>query len=261
MNNSQRENDSTYTLGEIAGYYNTTWAQDHRRSSRLGWGYEQKRIHQTIFEFLRIRDGDRVLEIGCGKGDLTRKLSGAFAELIAFDISPIGVDKARQHVDDTCDCHFLLSDATTLPFRTNSFDVVVLSEVLEHVLDQERCIQEIHRVTRPGGRLMLTTPNTGGLHRNTQRLIHMLLRRSFIPRSSQIIDNPLPPSIMEQMLQTHFMIEKKRGVLYTLPYLGNIGWSPLINLSNWISESIEQRNLLPSYGLYQCFLCCAIKPQ
>ena len=55
-----------------------------------------------------------------------------------------------------------MADATKLPFDAHRFDVVILSEVLEHVIDQKRCVQEIYRVLKPNGYLMLTTPNSGG---------------------------------------------------------------------------------------------------
>ena len=148
-----------------------------------------------------------------------------------------------------------MADATKLPFNAHQFDIVILSEVLEHVIDQERCIQEIYRVIKPDGYLMLTTPNSGGIHRNMTKLVHKLLKKPY--RSSSPIDNPLSPTALKQMLLPCFTIEKKRGILYTLPYLEVIGSQRLINLSNRISEFIEERNFLPSYGVYQCLLCRA----
>jgi SAM-dependent methyltransferase len=50
-------------------------------------------------------------------------------------------------------------DAPGLPLATGSVDVVILSEVIEHVVDTDSAIDEIHRVLRPGGRLLLSTPN------------------------------------------------------------------------------------------------------
>jgi hypothetical protein len=56
------------------------------------------------------------------------------------------------------------------------------------------------------------------------------------------------------MLTPYFVIGKKRGILYTFPYLEKIGLQCVIKFSNTISEFIENNNLLPDWGLYQCLL-------
>ena len=249
-------------MSEVKGtisYYDDIYKKGWDDRGNIGWGYEQRRLHSTIFEFLNIKENDLVLEIGCGQGDLTKKLSERYKKIVAFDISSVGVKKARKRlsINYNLNCEFLVADATKLPFDSNQFDVVILSEVLEHVLDQERCIQEIYRVIKPNGSLMLTTPNSGGIHHDTIKLSCKLLRKPYTPHS-QIIDNLLPPSKLKQLLLPYFTIEKKRGILYTLPYLQMLGSERLINLSNHISEFIEERNLLSNFGLYQCLLCRAL---
>lgn len=113
-----------------------------------------------------------------------------------------------------CNCNFLVCDATKIPFDSNHFDVVILSEVLEHVIDQERCIREIYRVLKPNGYLMLTTPNSGGFHRSMIKIVLKLLRKQY-KSNSQIIDNPLSPTGLKQMILPSFTIEKKEAY-YTL---------------------------------------------
>jgi len=244
-------------MSEVKGtisYYDNIYRKGWDGRGNIGWGYQQRRLHSTIFEFLNIDENDLVLEIGCGKGDLTEKLSKKYKKIVALDISSVGVKKARKRVDVNYNGEFLVADATELPFDAHQFDVVILSEVLEHVIDQKRCIQEIYRVLKPNGYPMLTTPNSGGFHRNMIKLVHKLLRKPYRP-SSQIIDNPLSPTELKRILSPYFTIEKKRGILYTLPYLEVIGSQRLINLSKRISEFIEKRNLLSNFGLYQCLLC------
>lgn len=258
MKMESNKNKSRDNIEEIIHFYDDTWDNVKKRNIDIGWGYEQGCIYSTIFEFLNIKENDLVLEIGCGKGDLTKKLSKEYKRVTAFDISSVGVKKARKGVAKNCNCEFLVSDATKLPFNSHLFDIVILSEVLEHVIDQKRCIQEIYRVIKPNGYLMLTTPNSGGIHRNIIKLSGKLLRKPF-RSSSQIIDNPLSPSELNQLILPYFTIEKNRGVLYTLPYLQTLGSQCLINLSNRISEFIEKRNLLSNFGLYQCLLCRARK--
>lgn len=256
MNIDLSKNKSEDNIEEIINFYDDAWNKVKKRDVNIGWGYQQRRLHSTIFEFLNIKENNLVLEIGCGQGDLTEKLSKKYKRIIAFDISSVGVKKARKRVDVNCNSEFLVADATKLPFKPHQFDVVILSEVLEHVIDQERCIQEIHRVIKSNGWFMLTTPNSGGIHRNMTKLVHKLSRKPY-KMGTQIIDNPLSPTELKQMLLPCFTIEKKRGILYTLPYLEVIGSQHLIKISNRISEFIEKRNFLSDFGLYQCPLCRA----
>lgn len=254
MTRKIKKNKSEDNIREIINFYDKLWSEENEKDINIGWGYHQRRIHSTIFEFLDIQEDDFVLEIGCGQGDLTEKLSNEYKRVIAFDISSVGVKKARERVDMNCNCDFLICDAIKLPFSSHLFDVVIFSEVLEHVIDQKMCIQEIYRIIKPGGCLMLTTPNSSEIHRNIIKLVHKLLRKPY-KSSSQIIDNPLSPSKLKRLLLPYFTIEKKRGILYTLPYLQILNSQRLINLSNRASEFIEERNLLSDFGLYQCLMC------
>jgi SAM-dependent methyltransferase len=88
------------------------------------------------------------LDVGCREGIQTRWLRGRGYQVISVDI---------ERVYDGC----LLADADRgLPFRSDRFDVVWCSEVIEHLRDPAGAIKEFRRVARPGGRLVLTTPNS-----------------------------------------------------------------------------------------------------
>lgn len=104
---------------------------------------------------LRGRAGGRVLDLGCGHGANTSKLFGDRPDLdvVGLDISPKAIaaySKVRPG---------LLADAEHLPFATDSFDLVVSDDVVEHLVDTDGYAKEIHRVLRPGGYLTLSTPN------------------------------------------------------------------------------------------------------
>lgn len=252
MNNESSKNE--HDINKIKNYYDKHWNQEKEKNTHIGWGYDQKRIHNTIFEFITNEEPGLVLEIGCGKGDLTTKLSKKYKKIVSFDISSGGINKARQRIEKNCICEFLISDATKLPFCNNIFDTVIFSEVLEHTLDQKKCISEIHRILKPNGVLILTTPNSGGIHRNLKKIISKLLNKPF-RFSSQITDNPLSSLELELLLLPYFFILKKRGLIYSLPYLHILKSKNLINISKRISEFIENNNYFPNLGLYHCILC------
>ena len=250
--------EKDHDIDEIINYYDLNWSDEKKRNTNIGWGYEQRRIHSTIFDFLNIKENDLVLEIGCGKGDLTEKLSAHYRKYTAFDISSMGVKKTRERIHVNCNSEIFVGDATKIPFNANQFDVVIFSEVLEHIINQEMCMHEIYRVLKPNGLLILTTPNSGGIYRFTQKLL-CYLRKVPFKYSSQIIDNPLSSSELEQLLVPYFSIKKKKGLVYTLSFLQILNSRHLINLANRISEFIECANLLPNSGLYQCISCVPCK--
>jgi SAM-dependent methyltransferase len=138
--------------------------------------------------FLRdhVRGGDRALDNGCGDGRFTGLLAEAGAEPTGVDVADAALRRARA-------AHPGIRFVRTpmegpLPFDDGAFDLVWASEVIEHVPDTARWLSEIRRVLRPGGRLLLTTPNhprlailIGGLERYADPLsdhLHLYTRRS-----------------------------------------------------------------------------------
>jgi ubiquinone/menaquinone biosynthesis C-methylase UbiE len=133
-----------------------------------------------------IAAGDRVLDLGCGAGNLVADLQRAAASVVGVDVAEAALRRARaRHPEIT----FLRAEIDgELPLEDNAFDVVWSSEVIEHVADTARWMSEVRRVLRPGGRLLLTTPShgrlklaIGGLERYSEPLgdhLHLYTARS-----------------------------------------------------------------------------------
>ncbi len=103
--------------------------------------------------------GARLLEIGSGLGHLVGQLEGYF-ETFAADVNPWALRQSLQVA--RCTLH-VASSAEELPFADESFGVVIIKHVVEHLPHPERAIAEIGRVTAPGGILLLATPNLASL--------------------------------------------------------------------------------------------------
>lgn len=102
----------------------------------------------------------RWLDYGCADGGYAAGLLDAGAEHVA------GVDVVRERIAQANErearggrLEFLCVQDHTLPFEDATFDGVLINEVLEHVIDEERTLSEIARVLRPNGRLVLYSPN------------------------------------------------------------------------------------------------------
>lgn len=100
----------------------------------------------------------RILDVGCGDGMCTRLTAD-----LAAGHSVIGVDWAAAPLAQARDRGLTLVRGSLggsgLPFAAECVDVVILSEVIEHLVDTDAALAELRRVLRPGGHLILSTPN------------------------------------------------------------------------------------------------------
>ncbi|WP_375426915.1 class I SAM-dependent methyltransferase [uncultured Sphingomonas sp.] len=103
----------------------------------------------------RIGDGKRlrILEIGGGRSGMAGMLYPD-AEIVNLDIDPALADDAANR-----DITFVVGDARDLPFPDDSFDVVTLLDVLEHIQDDQIAAREAARVARPGGTILVSCPD------------------------------------------------------------------------------------------------------
>jgi ubiquinone/menaquinone biosynthesis C-methylase UbiE len=100
----------------------------------------------------------RILDVGCATGRLLERLAASGARRLAgSDLAPHMVDVARARLADRgLDADFRPADAETeLPWSDSSFDVVTMTGVLHHFLGPRAALEEIARVLRPGGRLVV----------------------------------------------------------------------------------------------------------
>ncbi|MFF8195529.1 class I SAM-dependent methyltransferase [Streptomyces bobili] len=109
---------------------------------------------------LGLREGDRVLDAGCGTGRALPPLRGAVGAsgvVVGADLTPAMLEAAVQAGRDR-DGRLLLADVAALPLRTGSLDAVFAAGLVAHLPDPARNLRELARVVRPGGVLALFHP-------------------------------------------------------------------------------------------------------
>ncbi|HEX7896839.1 MAG TPA: class I SAM-dependent methyltransferase [Planctomycetota bacterium] len=130
--------------------------------------------HLARYRFARERVAGRVLDVACGTG-----YGAALLGAVGVDLSMDALRAARNETD-----RLIRADAQRLPFG-GIFDAVVSFETVEHVADAERFVAECRRVLRPGGVLVMSTPN----------------RELWSPRSSK----PLQPHHTREFSRKEFL--------------------------------------------------------
>ena len=114
-----------------------------------------RRLSQS-FEIAEVAPGMRVLDVGCGRGEVLRRCADLGVEAYGVDYAPVAVQMARE-AGSVC-----RADAKRLPFEALSFDRVLMFDLVEHLhpWELDRALAETRRVLRSDGRLIIhTAPN------------------------------------------------------------------------------------------------------
>jgi SAM-dependent methyltransferase len=111
------------------------------------------------FDRLGVREGERVLDLGCGAGRHTFEAQNRGAYVVSVDLDDAALKDVNQMTEalgrpGSC----VTADALRLPFADGSFDRIIVSEVLEHIPEDANAMTEIERVLSPGGTVAVTVP-------------------------------------------------------------------------------------------------------
>jgi 2-polyprenyl-3-methyl-5-hydroxy-6-metoxy-1,4-benzoquinol methylase len=128
--------------------------------------------------------GERVLDVGCGEGWFAGELVRAGASVVGVDVAEEPLRRARAR-DPGLDLRLMDADGPW-PFQDASFDAVWAGETIEHVADTTGWLSQARRVLRPGGRLLLSTPNHDRLYVLWLALSRRAFEARFDPRADHL---------------------------------------------------------------------------
>jgi 2-polyprenyl-3-methyl-5-hydroxy-6-metoxy-1,4-benzoquinol methylase len=123
---------------------------------------------RVMFSLLPKPGVGKLLDVGCGVGTISVELQKRGFEVYGLDFSSVAIEKAKEKGINAVECDV---DKDGIPFEDNCFDVVWAGDVVEHVFDPIFLFEEMSRVLKPTGKVLITTPNDCNLIRRTHIFI------------------------------------------------------------------------------------------
>ncbi len=153
----------------IEGYYDRRYGQPSDGRVKIGRESWPRDRFEALVRWAG--EGGRVLDVGCGDGRVLYNLGDRFGELHGTELSGQRLAQARRTLAGFA--HDLRAEdiESGLRYEDGYFDSVVSADVIEHLLDVRAALREMVRVLRPGGRLVLATPNVASLKRRASLLL------------------------------------------------------------------------------------------
>lgn len=190
----------------------------------------KKRV-RTIFEWINPQDDDLILDMPCGRGfylNMFRYVSGC--KLIGAELDWPVLLKAQRNVGHLPDIALNNANIYALPYPSDTFDGVILSEILEHIERDVDGLREIYRVLKPGGVVAITVPNAN--YPFWWDPINKTLETLF---NTHIGSGPLAgiwanhvrlytrDQLRESVLAAGFIVEEERAFThYSFPFIHNL---------------------------------------
>lgn len=131
----------------------------------LRWGERGKEVEERIETLLRRagrqQNHETYLDVGCGKGAMLGTLASRYGSVVGLDYTLRYLVFAKKLLEEigATNVQVVCGSAENLPFAEGAFDAISALDVIEHIPDQERGLQEMSRVLSPSGFLYLNSPN------------------------------------------------------------------------------------------------------
>jgi trans-aconitate methyltransferase len=156
-----------------------------------------------VLEWLEARPGERILDLGCGDGQLTQRIVSTGASVVGLDGSPQMAAAARSRgiaVDE--------GSAESMPYAAGSFDAVFSNAALHWVRDHDAMMSEVRRVLKRGGRFVAEMGGHGNIASISVALSAVLTRHGFEGREESVNYFPTPDAYTRGLTRHGFKVER-----------------------------------------------------
>ena len=188
-----------------------------------------------VLEWLAAQPGERILDLGCGDGQLTQRIAAAGAIMSGADADAHMVAAARSRniaVEE--------AKAESLPFPDQSFDAVFSNAALHWVRDQDAMMSEVHRILKPGGRFVAEMGGQGNIAAIRVGLMAVLARHGYGDREDGVNYYPTPEAYTRRLTRHGFHVEQIALIPRPTPLAesGMTGW--LRTFRRGVLESVPE---------------------
>ncbi|MBI4510533.1 MAG: class I SAM-dependent methyltransferase [Deltaproteobacteria bacterium] len=184
--------------------------------------------------------GERVLDVGCGSGVLADKLASQGADVLGIDANPSAIEYATRAFG-RAGLEFRLGYLDELQLETASFDKAACLEVVEHVYPNQvrELLADLRRVLKPGGELLITTPNYRGLWPVVEWLADRFATTARMD-GDQHVTRFHRATLRDALLQAGFEVMRLQSYSTLAPFLAAVTWK-----GAEVLDRLERRADLP----------------
>ena len=221
--------------------------------------YAGRKFHDTVYRELiakYLKPGSRLLDAGCGRYlRFSRELTGV--------ARVVGIDLEREFDTDNSAAPFAVrGDIGALPFESGVFDMVIARSVVEHLTDPPRVFREFFRILRPGGHVVLITPNKFDYVSLIAAVTPYSFHRFIVSRIFQVPEDDVfptayranTPAAMRRAMASAGLIERERDTINHYP--AYLMFSPVLFRLGVAYERLTAR---PSLRMLRGSILCAFE--
>jgi 2-polyprenyl-3-methyl-5-hydroxy-6-metoxy-1,4-benzoquinol methylase len=186
------------------------------------------------------------LEVGPGSGIYLPVLCELFSEVSGVDIEPVYLDHSRPMLEKYPHLSLKVDDMTDSKLPAHSFDLILCTEVIEHIPDSKRALGEMHRLLKPGGVLILSTPQRysplelaakvaflpGVIH-----LVRLIYGEAIL--DSEHINLMTETEVTEQLHHAGFTIEERYKTGMYLPLVAEFSRDTGLKLEQYLERKLR----------------------
>ncbi len=205
-----------------------------------------------------------LLDVGCGGGYLSEELAKIDLNVTGIDPSRESIEAARKHAkQEKLNITYMVGYGEKLPFGSNTFDFVCCCDVLEHVQDYGKIIQEVSRVLKNGGIFFYDTINRTIISKLIMiKIMQEWKNTSFLDPNLHVWDMFIKPQEIIKTLNDHQLVHQEiKGISPGMNFI-----SHYLNLKRCVRSEIswqelgDRLNLRISNSLYSTYIGYATKP-